>query len=171
MGGGDVIMAIPWLARSVVELDEPNPSFCESASHEALAGKSSLAVHVSGGLGFLVDVEGIRRFSLHPIGELKTLNSGFQNRIVIPAGEVLLVEALNQVELLALVAGECVAILDILNQLVDVGVAWVDIGACQNSGKEAGLPVLSLLNGISTRSHRDEARQILVFSPKAIEHP
>ena len=44
-------------------------------------------------------------------------------------------------------------------------------GALVDTRQEARLPVLGILDRHSTRAHRDEAGQVLVFAAEAVERP
>ena len=60
---------------------------------------------------------------------------------------------------------------DVLDQLLDVGVARVDVGALVDAGQEGRLPVLRLLDRVAAGTHGDEAGQVLVLGAQAVGHP
>ena len=84
---------------------------------------------------------------------------------------MLFVELLQQVELLPLFGQRGVIVLDVLDQLLDLGVLRIDVSALVNAGQEAGLPVLRFLDRITARAHGDEARQILVLGAESVSDP
>jgi hypothetical protein len=66
------------------------------------------------------------------------------------------VEPGEQVKLLALVGLRHRLVLHELDQLLDVGVLAIDVGALEHAGQEPGLPVLVLLQRVPARAHRHE---------------
>ncbi len=84
---------------------------------------------------------------------------------------VALVELAQQVELAALLGQRQRRVADVLDELVHLRVARVDVGALVGAGQEGRLPVLRLLDGIAARTHGDEAGQVLVVAAQAVGHP
>ena len=63
------------------------------------------------------------------------------------------------------------AIADVFDELFDVSVLRVDVGALIHARQERGLPVLRLDDGEPAGAHGDKARQILILSPQSVERP
>ena len=60
---------------------------------------------------------------------------------------------------------------DVLDQLLDLGVLGVDVGALVGTRKKRRSPVLGCHDRIATGAHGDEARQVLVFRAQAVSDP
>ncbi len=112
-----------------------------------------------------------RGVHLHAIGQLERLDARFELGVVLAALLMALVELAQQIELAALLGQRQRRVLDVLDELLDLGVARVDVGALVGAGQEGGLPVLRLLNGVAARTHGDEAGQVLVVAAQAVGHP
>ena len=82
-----------------------------------------------------------------------------------------LVQLPQQVELAALLRQRQRRVADVLDQLVDVGVPGVDVGALVDARQERRLPVLRLLDRVAAGAHGDEAGQVLVLAAQAVGHP
>src|SRR5215472_3004106 len=85
--------------------------------------------------------------------------------------EVLLVQLEEQVELAALLGERFVVVANVADELVELGVLRVDVGALVDAGQETGLPVLRLLYGIAAGAHGDEAGEVLIFRAEAVGDP
>ncbi len=75
---------------------------------------------------------------------------------------------LEQIELFALLGQRQPIVAYVFDQLFDGRMLGVDVRAFVNAWQKAGLPVLSFLDGITERAHRDERRQVLVIAAKAV---
>src|SRR5687768_5995860 len=62
-------------------------------------------------------------------------------------------------------------IANVLDQLLDFLVLGIDVGPLKDAWKETSLPVLRLLNRVSSRAHRNETRHVLVLRTEAVGHP
>ena len=60
---------------------------------------------------------------------------------------------------------------DVLDQLLDLGVARVEIGPLEDARQKRRLPVLRLLDRIAARAHGDEAGQVLILGAQPIGDP
>ena len=81
------------------------------------------------------------------------------------------VELAQQVELQPLGLRRLVIVADVLDELLDARVLGIDVSPLVHARKESGLPVLSLLDGVPTRTHRDEAREVLVLGAEPVGDP
>src|SRR5665213_3449191 len=91
---------------------------------------------------FARDVEGIGCIRLHAVRHLEGLNAALKLRLILALFEMLLIELQKQVELSALFLWRRVAVADILDQLIDVGVLGIDVGSLEDAGEKTGLPIL-----------------------------
>ncbi len=89
----------------------------------------------------------------------------------MPLSAMLAVEPLEQVELATLVGAGGEGVSDIFDQLVEVGVAGVDVGALVDAGEEPGLPVLRFLDRVAARAHGNEAGQVLILGAETVGEP
>src|SRR5579862_6233413 len=64
---------------------------------QELSRLGARAVKVPNGFRFLGNVERVRRVHLHPVGELKGLNAGFELAVLGPAPRMLLVQLMQQI--------------------------------------------------------------------------
>jgi hypothetical protein len=64
-----------------------------------------------------------------------------------------------------------VVVFDVFDEFLDAGVFGVDVGALENAGEEAALPVLGFLDRIAAGAHGDEAGKVLVFRAEAVSDP
>ncbi len=75
-GSLDATMMVP---ATVVELNEANTPFCQSACQQAVGGKRSVTalgtIEVQGLLGFLGDIDQVRNAGLHPESHLVLADS------------------------------------------------------------------------------------------------
>jgi len=63
------------------------------------------------------------------------------------------------------------AVVDMLDELLDLLMFTVDKGPLEGSGKKAGLPVLCTLDRIAPGRHRDEGRQVGILRSQSVGHP
>ena len=121
-------------------------------------------------LGFLIEIKRIGRLHLHPIGQFKCLNPGFEFRFFAPRSLVLTIDPLQQVELPPLVPASHHMIGDILDQLFHFGFAGIKMCPLKNSWEKGRAPIRNIGDG-EPRAHRDEAGKIGVFRPQSIIDP
>ena len=69
-----------------------------------------------------------------------------------------LIEALHEIELGTLLTRVHVLVADVLDQLLDLLMLGVDVGALERAWEKSRLPVLGLLNGVASRA-APETRQ------------
>ena len=167
----DVIVIVPRLAFAGPDLNESNAAFDQSSRGEKLARLRAFAVHLANVLRLFGSIERISRVHLHAIGEFVRFDAGFELGVFLPLRGVAVVERVEEVELFALFGQRRVVIFNVLDELFDLGVLRVDVGALINARKEAALPVLRFLDGIAAGAHRDEAGQILVLSAQTVGDP
>src|SRR4051794_36894226 len=74
-------------------------------------------------------------------------------------------------ELLLLLGMSDLFVTDVFDELVDLGVARVQVGSLKDARQKGGLPVLRLLNRIAPRAHGDEAGQVQVLGPQTVSDP
>ena len=167
----EVVVIVPWLAFAVPELDEADPAFDEPAGDERLAAVDIVAVEVADVLGFAVEVEGVAGVELHAVGEFEGLDASFEAGVAGAAGLVFAVHFVKEVELDALFAHGEVFVADVFDEFVEVAVLGVYVGALEDAGEEAGLPVLAFLDGVSAWAHDDEAGEVLIEGAEAVGDP
>lgn len=113
----DVVVAVPWLAFAVPDLDETNAAFEQTPGDQELARLCPLAIHFANVFRLARDVEGIGRVQLHPVGQLKGLDARLQLRVVAAFLAMSFVERVQQVELGALFGQRDVIVLDVLDEI------------------------------------------------------
>ena len=84
---------------------------------------------------------------------------------------MIMVEGLQEIELLALILQGEFAVGDVLNEFFDFTMLGIDICPLKGAGQKSRLPVLALLNGITTRAHGNESRKVLIQRAQTIGHP
>src|SRR5262249_18066870 len=159
----EIVVVVPGLKVAAPELNETHAPLQKSARDEELTADRPLTVQVADGCRLAVDVEGVGRLALHPVRQLKGLETGFELGVALPLVEVLLIQSADQVELAALFGWRGAGVLDVLDELLKVGLRGVDVGALVSPRQEGRAPVLGCDNGVAAGTHGDEARQILVF--------
>ena len=147
----DVVVVVPRLALAVPDLHEPHAALDQPAGDQNLPGLRAVAVGFEHVLGLAADVEGLGRFALHAVGQLEAVDAGVEGRVVAALLFVLLVEGGERVELPPLGVGRQPLVADVLDQLVDLGVLRVDVGALVDAGQKRRLPVLRFLRSGSRR--------------------
>src|SRR6266496_2032274 len=162
----DVVVVVPGLTGAVPYLHEPNAPFDQAAGDQDLSGLSPFAVHFADVLRFAAEVKSVRGIHLHPISQFKGLDAGFDLRVLFAFAAVPFVEGLEQVKLGALFRQRAVIVSDVFDQFFDLGVLGVDVGALIDARKKTALPVLRLLNRITTRTHRNEAGEVWFSLPR-----
>jgi len=85
--------------------------------------------------------------------------------------EVLSIQQSQQFQLLCLFAAADAIIPYIFDEFLDFRVVGIDVGALEDTGEEPGLPVLRLLNGISSGAHGNESGKILVIRSQSPGEP
>ena len=95
----DVVVVVPRLAVTVIDLHHADAFLDQTASHQAAASEIVIAVAGAHGFGLLGDVENFRRFGLHAEGDLGGLDGGFELRVRAFALDVDLVQLAQQIEL------------------------------------------------------------------------
>ena len=135
-------MAVPRLDRPVRDLHEANAALHQPSGQQQRARLFAGTVCVDNTFGLTCHVEGFGGFRLHAKRELEGADAGLQERVVRPRFFVHLVQLRQQIELLALVGRRCRLAADVLDQLLDVSVFRVEVGALVDAGEEASLPVL-----------------------------
>ncbi len=88
-----------------------------------------LPVHVADVLRLFRNIECIRGIHLHPVREFEGLHPRFELRIVGAFLLMIGVELLQQIELLPLLAERNVRVANVLDELLDLRVFRVDVGA------------------------------------------
>ncbi len=171
MVGLDVVVAVPGLACAVPNLNEAYPTLQQPPGDHHLARLHSLAVHLPDAFWFLGEVEGIVGFHLHAICQLKRLHSRLEKTIVLAALLIALVQFAEQVKLPALFGSGGVLVADVLDQLVDLRLARVDVGRLVGSGQERGPPVLISLRRQAIGAQDDEAGKILILRAQPVRDP
>ena len=73
-----VVVAVPGLALAVPDLHVTDAALDQPAGDEKLPGFDVRAVRFLNVFRFALDVEGVGRFHLHPVGQLEGLDSGLQ---------------------------------------------------------------------------------------------
>src|SRR5690606_27290099 len=147
------------------------PALDEASRDQDLARLDAVAVALAHALGLARDVERVGRLELHPICELERFDPRVEPRILLSLLEVALVERAEKVELIPLRLPRQVVVADVLDQLLDLAMARVDIGPLVDPGEEGRLPVLRLLDRIAARAHGDEAREVSVLGAEAVSDP
>ena len=167
----DVVVAVPRLAFAVPDLDEADAALREAAGDEDLPRLRAGAVHVADVLRLVGDVEGVGGIHLHAIAEFKGLDARFELRVVLAAALMLDIERAQKIKLLALLRGRDAGVADVLDELFDLRVFRVDVGALIDAGEKAGLPVLRLLNRVTSGAHRDKTGHVLIQAAESIRDP
>ena len=109
-----------------------------------LPGLGAGAVHVADVLRLAVDVEGVGRFGLHAVGQLERLDAGFELGVAAARLErcrSLSLRSRSSCRRCSAGASQAV-VADVLDQLLNVGVLRVDVGALVGARQERRPPVL-----------------------------
>ncbi len=165
------VVVVPRLALSAPHLYESNAAFKQPARYQKLTSMRTFAVGFSNVLGFLVEVEGIRCLRLHAKGELECFYAGLELRISRPFLQMARVQGLNEIELFPLLGARKAAVSYVRDELGDVGVLGVEVGALVGSGKKGASPVAGSHHGIAVRAHHDESGQVFVLRTQSIGNP
>src|SRR6266508_3242739 len=128
----DVGMAIPGLAVSKIDLDDPHAAFHQAQRHETTSREVAIPVALPCCLTFLSNIKHIWRFSLHPIGNSHSLNGGFELRFTRSLLHVNAVELLEKFELPPLLIQVELPVADVLDEFVGVAFFGRDIGTLVN---------------------------------------
>ena len=118
------------------------------------------AVQVADVLRLLLDVEGVGGRHLHPVGQLEDWDPGLEVVVLGARLLVLAVELGEQVELPPLVGPGDDRVADVLDQVLGLLLAGVDVRALVDAGQEGGPPVGDVGDG-QAGAHGDEAGQVL----------
>src|SRR5207302_1409829 len=125
----DVVVVVPRLSFAAPNLDEPDTLFQEPPANEQLPRLGARAVQVADVLRLPADIEGVGGIELHAIGQLERLDAGFELGVLLAFGQVSFVELLEQIELLPLLLERREVVANMLDELLDIGVPGVDVGA------------------------------------------
>ena len=167
-GGAAVVVPV-----GVVELDEADTAFDESAGEEAVAGEAGFfgvfdAVEVEGGLGFVTGVHQFGGTGLHAVGHFIGVDAG-GDFVVAGFDEVFQVQFANGVDDLALLGGGDLG----GGGEVDDGVALVAEGdALVGGGQDAAAPE----DGAAARAagaalEDDKAGEVFALAAEAVGDP
>src|SRR5687768_13555116 len=118
------------------KLDETDTAFEEAASDQQLTRVNTGAVHRANRLGLFSDVERVGSVHLHAVSKFEGLDAGFEARFGLSALLVLAIEALEQIELAALVFDGGVVVADVFDELFDGSVLGIEVGALKNTGEK-----------------------------------
>ena len=163
-------MEIP---AAVMDLDIAHAVLGEAPGHQALLAEGVAgvtpadAVAVEGRLGFALDVHDLRNLALHPEGQLEGLDDAIELVIDSRSFTKLAVHFLDEVELLALLAGGQLTVVEVRQRAAALS---ADRGSLEAGRKEGATVVLGSAETVG-RVDRDEAGQIVVFSSEPVEHP
>src|SRR5262245_45690562 len=146
----DVGMAIPGLAVSEIDLDDAHATLHKAESHQTASRKVSLSVPLSRCLTFLPDIENVRRFCLHPIGNFHGLDGRFQLRLARSFFEVPTVELFQQFKLTLLLRQAELLVADVLDELLRIALLGGDVSSLVNRRKKRRIP--------KRRPHRGRSR-------------
>ena len=163
----DLAVVVP---RILPDLHETHPALDEPPRDKNLPRLRALAIHRADSRRLAADVEGVRRFHLHPIRDLEGLNARFKLRLLLTLRGVLGVQLREQVQLPPLFRERGVRALDVLNQLIDLLLVGVHVGALEHAGQKRALPVLLTLQG-PPRRHAHERGQILILRSQPVSRP
>ena len=168
VGGAAVVGPV-----GVVELDEADTAFDESAGEEAIAGEAGFfgvfdTVEVEGGLGFVTGVHQFGGTGLHAVGHFIGVDAG-SDFVVAGFDEVFEVQFANGVDDLALLSGGDLG----GGGEVDDRVALVAEGdALVGGGEDAAAPE----DGAAARAagaalEYDKAGKVIALAAKAVSDP
>ncbi len=167
----EIIVGIPRLARRMPDLDHAHPPLGEASGQQALAAVGRVAVHVADVLRLFFEVKRVGGLNLHPVRQFEGLNAGLDLRVALTFRLMPQVKAAQKIELGALLGLAPRGVTNVFDELVDIRVFRVDVGALQHTGEECGLPVGGSSGGIAAWAKRDEARQVLVLAAQAVRDP
>src|SRR6185503_14179128 len=88
----EIRVAVPRDGGAVIDLNEANPSFDQSAGNESLPSMHGISIGLSNMGRLTADVEGVDGLQLHTGRELISLDACFNSRVIVTGG---LVEAIQ----------------------------------------------------------------------------
>src|SRR6185312_2570427 len=134
---GKIIVAVPWLTSSGPDLHEAYAALEQAPGGENLPRLGAGSIEIENVLGLFARVERIRRVGLHAVSHFKRLDARLELRLMLALIHVALIERQKQIELAALFFGRGEIAVNVLNQLIDVGVLRVDVGTLVHAGQKA----------------------------------
>ncbi len=159
---------------AVVDLNVAHALLGQATRHQALAtvvvgGLVADAIELEGGLGFLRQVEGIRRALLHAPGEFVTLQHRLDLRVARP--RLATPQGAEQFILAALLLRGPDAVGDVLDAgLRGRNAAATDRCALKHGGQES-VAVVARPAVAEARADGDKAGQVFVFRTQSVHHP
>ena len=145
------------------QLHVAHSSLQKPSSHQGLASMDGISIELTDLLGFPGNIERLGSLCLHPEGEFKGLDPGFKSR-VDRGCRILHGQLPKQFQLTSLSLQVRMGTSNVLDQFLDLGVLGVDERALERTRQKTALPVGGILDRITTRTHREESWQVLVFS-------
>ena len=135
-----IAVSIPGLSVAVVNLDEADAAFGESASEEAAVGEVSFSVEFACGSGFLLEVEGIGGGELHAEGGFHGFDAGLELVIATGAFDLVAIEASHEFELGSLCGAIGGGIAEEGDKSIGSDIGVIDIGALMGARQEGAGP-------------------------------
>src|SRR6056297_452489 len=141
MGTDQVLVRIPRLARSVVDLDVAHAPLHQPAGDQGLATMQRFAVQLADLGWLLMDVESVNGFALHAEGQLHRFDPRIELRIALALLLMPMVQLLDQVELMTLLDGTEGLVLNVRDQFFRTGRTGVDMRSLIDPREEGTPPV------------------------------
>ena len=164
-------MGIPGLPGSVIDLHIANPPLREAAGEKILLALLVVAIHLAGLLALPGNIEGVEGFRLHPEREFQRFDPGLELGTLRKPFRVGPIQLLDETELLALLAVIEIAVLNVGDQFLGIGVLTVDVGALVDPRQKGVSPVAGLGGGEPLGTEDDKSRQTLVLRSQSVEQP
>src|SRR5687767_5596634 len=159
----DVIVVVPGLAIAEIDLDHPYPALDQTRSHKTPSPEIIITVALPDCVALLRNIEDLRSFALHPVGNFRRLDTSFQLRVRPYLCQVETIQLAKQVELSFLVRGCDLLVPYVRKQFVHFCFIVWNVGALINPRQEGGSPELGSYDWKPGAEH-DESRKVLVLS-------
>ena len=166
-----VRVRVPGLAVAIINLNKAHSTLHQTAGHEAAIGEMALAIHLTDTLRLQVHIKGIRRRRLHSESRFHRLNPAIERDIRTTARrEMLGIQRLHEIELLALIHLGHALIVEPRNHLLGVEIRVVDVNALMLRRQKRAAPQ-------NRKAHRPAGtehyigRQVGILIAKAVAHP
>jgi len=167
----DVVVVVHGWPSAGPDLDEADAAFNESAGGQDLRAcvpSPYILRMFSGSFG---NVEGVGRIDLHAVGRART-ESMRASSLRLRSGAVGVASFSSWSRSSWARCGDIrgVFVFDVLDELFDLGVFRVDVGALKKRRQKSGTANFVIPGSDTARAHGDETGEVLIFGAKAVKY-
>src|ERR1051325_7992073 len=158
----DILVAVPRLSVTEINLHHPHPAFHQTASHQTAAAETDFTIFWPKSFFFRPDVKHVRRFGLHPESHFHGLDARLELGITAGLVQTHPVQLIYEIDLMTLSARVQVLVVNKLNQLLRLCFGGCDVTALVNRREKSRTPELRT-DDREARTQHDKRGKVLIL--------